>query len=79
MSKALSLKLQEDVFHQVERITRKIKVPRNAYINRALAFYNKYNERKLLKKQLATEALLVRDNSMQYLAEFEALEDDLIE
>ena len=60
MSKALSLKLKEDVFNDVERITRKIKIPRNTYINKALEFYNNFNKRKLLKTQLLKESKLVK-------------------
>lgn len=79
MSKALSLKLKENVFKDVERITRKIKVPRNAYINKALEFYNRFNQRKLLRAQLLKESNLVRENSMQVLYELDQIEDDLFE
>ena len=79
MSKALSLKLKEDVFKDVERITRKIKMPRNTYINKALEFYNRFNQRKLLKTQLLRESELVRKNSLTVLNEFEQIEDDIIE
>lgn len=78
MSKALSLKLREDVFKQVEEITRRVHIPRNTYINRALDFYNNYNRRKLLGKQLKKESRIVRDDSIRILHEFEKLEDDLI-
>jgi hypothetical protein len=79
MAKALSLKLKEDVFEEVEEITGKIKVPRNTYINKALEFYNKFNQRKLLKKQLLVESKLVSANSLKVLHELEQLEDDLLE
>ena len=79
MAKALSLKLNESIFEQVEIITRKAGMPRNTYINRALEFYNAFNRRKLLKKQLETESRLVRNQSLKMLHEFERLEDDLIE
>jgi predicted transcriptional regulator len=78
MSKALSLKLREDVFEQVEQITRRVHIPRNTYINRALHFYNAYNRRKLLKRQLLKESRMVRDESLIVLHEFENLQDDLI-
>ncbi len=79
MSKALSLKLREDVFEQVEKISKQAHVPRNTYINHALGFYNAYNERKLLRSQLHKESRLVRSDSIRVLHEFEKLEDDLIE
>ena len=52
MSKALSLKVKDDIFKEVEEIVFQINIPRNAYINQALSFYNKLNKRKLLKKKL---------------------------
>lgn len=79
MSKALSLKLKEDVFKDVERITRKIKIPRNTYINKALEFYNSFNKRKLLKTQLLKESKLVKENSIHVLNEFDQIEDDIFE
>ena len=33
MSKALSLKLKDDIFNDVEKITKEIHKPRNTYIN----------------------------------------------
>lgn len=78
MSKALSLKLTESVFTQVEEITKRAHVPRNTYINRALEFYNAYNRRKLLRSQLVSESRLVRGDSMRVLHEFESMKDDLI-
>ena len=41
MSKMLSLKMQNDIFIETEAITKKIHMPRNAYINQAVDFYNK--------------------------------------
>jgi hypothetical protein len=79
MSKALSLKLQENIFVETERITKAVKMPRNTYINRALEFYNKLNRKKLLKKQLAKECKLVEASSLEVLKEFEALNDPIFE
>ncbi len=79
MSKALSLKLQEDIFEEVEKITKLTKMPRNAYINRALDFYNKINRKRLLKRQLAKASKLVETNSLEILKEFEALNDSIFE
>jgi hypothetical protein len=75
--KNLSLKLDDEVFTETEKITDMLKVPRNRYINAALAFYNAHNARLLLKKNLAKESILVRANSMEVLKEMELLEDDI--
>ena len=77
--KALSLKLRDDVFEEVERVVRAIRIPRNTYINQALDFYTKLNKRKLLKQQLQKESQAVRLNSLRILKEFERFEDDLPE
>ena len=74
--KVLSLKLREDVFSEVEKVVKKIRIPRNAYINQALLFYNKLNKRKLLRKQLEKESQSVQAVSLEVLAEMEKLEDD---
>ncbi|MEA1986519.1 MAG: hypothetical protein U9N76_03385 [Candidatus Marinimicrobia bacterium] len=79
MSKALSLKLKEDIFENVEEITKKIKIPRNTYINFALEYYNKLNERKLLKKQLKKESKLVKESSLEILVDFEKMDDVILE
>lgn len=77
--KALSLKLKDNIFEEVEKVTHAIHVPRNAYINQALDFFNKLNERKLLKKQLQMESKKVQKSSLEILREFEQLEDQLPE
>ena len=77
MSKILSLKLRDDIYEETEEITHKIHVPRNSYINIAVAFYNKLKKRALLKKELAAESQMVRENSMEVLEIFEALEDEI--
>ncbi|MCX6581375.1 MAG: hypothetical protein NT166_14475 [Candidatus Aminicenantes bacterium] len=75
MSKVLSLKLRDDVFQEIETIIQKLKIPRNTYINEALSFYNRQNRKKILQKQLARESMLVQNNSLEVLAEFEKLDD----
>jgi len=73
--KSLSLKLDDNVFDETEKITEVLNIPRNRYINAALEFYNSHHARLLLKKKLGNESLLVRANSMETLAEMELLED----
>jgi hypothetical protein len=79
MSKPLSLKIKDDIFKEVEEIIHQTNIPRNAYINQALSFYNKLTKRKLIKKQLQYESNLVNHNSLEVLEEFEKFEDDLPE
>jgi tryptophanase len=73
MSKSLSLKLNNTTFEETEQILKKVKIPRNTYINKALDYYNEYNKRALLKNALIKESKLVSEESMLVLHEFEAL------
>jgi hypothetical protein len=75
--KALSLKVKETIFQDAEKVVRQLHMARNAYINEALDFYNKYNRRKLLRKQLRRESAIVRDVSLDVLKEMEALDDSI--
>jgi len=79
MSRALSVKLREDVLSEAERLAKRMKRPRNAYVNDAIAFYNKVLRRKELARLLHAESDLVRDESMAVLASFEALQDEIPE
>ena len=73
--KNLSLKLDEKVFYETEKITEVLNMPRNRYINAALRFYNSYHAKLLLKKKLAKDSMLVRENSMEILRDMEWLPD----
>ena len=74
--KSLSLKLEEDIFEETERILESLPKSRNRYINEALQFYNLLQRRKMLAAQLDEESMLVSEESLSVLAEFEALEDE---
>jgi hypothetical protein len=74
--KNLSLKLEDDIFLETEKIVSKVKKNRNRYINEAIEFYNKLHKRRLLSKQLGKESKLVSDESIKVLAEFEQLNDE---
>jgi len=71
--KSLSLKMDEKIYQETERILSKVRKNRNRYINEAVEFYNLLQKRKLLAKQLQKESKQVRDESMKILADFEKL------
>ncbi len=75
MSKAVLLKLHDDTFATAEKVLRKIHLPRNAYINRAVDFYNRLQLRKLTAKKLKNEATLLKEDTRELLQSFELLED----
>jgi len=77
MSKNLSLKLQDEIFEETERVLRKVKRPRNAYINEAIHFYNKLFARRIHKAQLLKESAMVAKDSIAVLEEFEKFEESL--
>lgn len=74
--KNLSLKLEDDIFLETEKIVAKIKKNRNRYINEAIEFYNRLHKRRLLSKQLSKESKLVSADSLKVLAEFEKMNDE---
>ena len=75
MMKTLSLKLDEIVYEETEKLLEKIKKPRNRYVNEALHYYNQIQKKKIISDQLMKESKLVSDESMNVLNEFEKLED----
>jgi predicted transcriptional regulator len=74
--KTLSLKLDDDIFDETDKITSKLKLARNRYINDALKMFNAYKKRQLLKEQLTKESKLVSEDSMDILKEFEQMENE---
>lgn len=74
--KTISLKLEDNIFNETEDVLVKVKKSRNRYINEAVAFYNRVNKRNLIAKQLTRESILVRNESLTVLAEFEFLKDE---
>lgn len=75
MSKALSLKLEDRIFQETEGVLRKIHVPRNAYINQALDFYNRCQKRLQLKRSLKKDVRILKKDTRDFLKSFELLED----
>jgi predicted transcriptional regulator len=75
--KTLSLKLDDEVFEETDRIAGKLNIARNRYINEALEAYNMLISRKLLKEKLRRESNQVSKTSMEVLNELEKITDDL--
>ncbi len=74
--KTLSLKLDENIFAETEEILKEKKVARNRYINEALEFYNKFQNRKKLAAEFEKATGLARESSLELIAEFDALMED---
>jgi hypothetical protein len=71
--KTISLKIDESIFAETEKLLAIIKKPRNRYINEAIEYYNKQQKRAVLEKKLRKESELVKSESMLVLKEFEDL------
>lgn len=69
--KTVSLKIGERDLSRTDEIVRQLDQSRNSYINEAILAYNRQQERRLLAEQLAFESALVREESMEVLAEME--------
>lgn len=71
--KNVSLKIDESIFRETEKILALIKKPRNRYINEAIEYYNKHQKRMILEEKLRKESELVKSDSLSILKEFEQL------
>lgn len=68
--KTVSLKIDDSIFGETEKILARTKKPRNKYINEAIAYYNKFNEKQILEKKLKRESELVKADSMSVLRDW---------
>ncbi len=71
--KTVSLKIDESIFGETEKILELMKKPTNRYINEAIDYYNKLQKRIILEKKLKKESELVKSDSLTVLKEFEEL------
>ena len=72
--KTVSLKMDDSIFGETEKILSSIRIPRNRYINEAIEHYNKVQKRQILEKRLQSESELIRTDSMDILMEFEKMD-----
>lgn len=72
--KTVSLKIDDSIFVETEKILAKIKKPRNRYINEAIDLYNKMQRKQFLEKKLKKESSIVRADSMLVLKDFEEID-----
>lgn len=72
--KTVSLKIDDSIFGETEKILSRIKKTRNRYINDALDYYNRHQRRIILEKRLKNESELVKEKSLSVLNEFERID-----
>lgn len=72
--KSVSLKIDERIFGETEKVLLKMKISRNRYINEAIDYYNSVIQRRMLKELLKTESHTVKGDSVNTLKEFEDID-----
>ena len=72
--KTVSLKIDDSIFGETEKILSRIKKPRNRYINEAIEYYNGLQRRLILEKKLKSESELVKRDSLSILKDFERID-----
>ncbi len=77
MSKAISLKIDNQIFEKTEALISELKISRNKYINDALESYNRMKEMERVNTLLAKASTLVRENSLEALHDFEGSSLDI--
>jgi hypothetical protein len=72
--KTISLKIDDSIFCETEKILSRIKIPRSRYINEAIEYYNKLQKRQILEKRLRSDSDLVKNDSLSVLKDFERID-----
>ncbi|MDO8897243.1 MAG: hypothetical protein Q7V19_06300 [Bacteroidales bacterium] len=72
--KTISLKIDDSIFGETEKILSRINKTRNRYINDALEYYNYHQRRILIEKKLKVESELVKNETLIVLNEFEKID-----
>ena len=77
MSKAISLKIEDQIFDKTEELISELKISRNKYINDSLENYNRMEEMEKVNALLVKASILVRDNSIEVMQDFEGSSLDM--
>ena len=75
MAKALSLKLDDPTYQETEKIRKRLNMPRNTYIRKAISHYNALYTRKRLERDYRDASHRLGAAHLEYLRETELLED----
>ena len=72
--KTVSLKIEDSIIVETEKILSRTSISRDRYINDAIEFYNKVQRRQILEERLKAESQLVTEESINILKEFEKID-----
>ena len=71
----LSLRVPDDLLHEVDTAAEQLHIPRAAYVRKALEQMNTVVATQVRRQRLMGASLKVRGESMRVNAEFDAIED----
>ena len=72
--KTVSLKIDDAIFEETEKILTRIKKQRNRYISEAIEHYNKVQRYHILENILKKESGMVKEDSLSVLKDFEDID-----
>ncbi len=72
--KFISLNLDDIIFSETEKIVAMMKKTRNRYINEAIDYYNKHQQRLMIERKLQKESEIVKEDSLNILRDFEEID-----
>jgi hypothetical protein len=72
--KTVSLKIDDLIFGETEKILSRLQKSRNKYINDAIDYYNQVQKRQIIENKLKKESILVQKESMNILRDFESID-----
>ena len=67
--------MDDRIFQETEKVVHRMHVPRNAYINEAVDFYNRRQKRQVIRKQLGRDVRNLKKQTRETIKSFELLED----
>jgi hypothetical protein len=73
--KHVSLKIDDSVFIETEKILSQVKKSRNRYISEAIEYYNEIQRRLILEKKLKSESSQVKNDSVVVDKDFERVDN----
>ena len=73
--KTISLKLDENIFQDTEKVLDSVNLSRNRYINEAILYYNNMQRKLQLERILTAESKACEQSSKEVLNEFEMIDD----
>ena len=70
----VTIRIPEFDLEKIEKLSKKLRMSRNAYINRAITEFNSNIDLRTKKDILTKDSMKVRKNSMMVNKEFDAIE-----